>query len=64
MKDAASHTTELYSRVIKRLGRNAREGVHGVLEADDAAFLWRELLAQHFTPAQEAALLMAWPAAA
>jgi anthranilate phosphoribosyltransferase len=58
MKDAAPHPPELYARVIKRLGRNAREGVHGVLEPDDATHLWRGLLAQRFTPAQEAALLM------
>jgi anthranilate phosphoribosyltransferase len=47
-----------YARVIKRLGRNAREGEHGMLDADDATALWRGLLAVEFSPAQEAALLM------
>jgi len=53
-----AETTEFYARVIKRLGRNAREGEHGLLDNDDSARLWRELLADRFTPAQEAALLM------
>jgi len=49
---------EFYARVIKRLGRNAREGEHGALDTGDATRLWRELLAERFTPSQEAALLM------
>src|SRR5262249_32286194 len=43
---------------IKRLGRNARDGEQGALESGDAAELWRALLANRFSPAQEAALLM------
>jgi len=49
---------EFYARVIKRLGRNAREGEHGVLDSDDATRLWRALLANQLSPAQEAAVLM------
>jgi anthranilate phosphoribosyltransferase len=58
MTVAAPTPSEFYAYVIKRLGRNAREGMHGVLDADEATRLWRDLLAGHFTPAQEAALLM------
>jgi anthranilate phosphoribosyltransferase len=60
-RDVMSGSTEIaefYARVIKRLGRNAREGEHGLLNGDDAALLWQRLLAEQFTPAQEAALLM------
>src|SRR5204863_7600447 len=55
---ASAETAEFYTRVIKRLGRNAREGEHGLLDADDATRLWRGLLDNQFSPAQEAALLM------
>lgn len=55
---SAAETTALYARVIKRLGRNARAGEHGPLDGADATALWHGLLAQRFTPAQEAALLM------
>jgi anthranilate phosphoribosyltransferase len=55
---APSSTAEFYAYVVKRLGRNAREGEHGVLDPDEATRLWNELLAQRFTPPQEAALLM------
>lgn len=51
----------LYSRVIRRLGRNARPpsaGDDGVLDADEAGALWTALLAGRFSAAQEAALLM------
>ncbi|HTT11310.1 MAG TPA: DNA-binding protein YbiB [Burkholderiaceae bacterium] len=51
-------TGGFYARVIKRLGRNARAGEHGPLESADAKRLWHDLLAERFTPAQEAALLM------
>lgn len=47
----------LYARVVRRLGRNARAGEP--LDADDAHALWQALLAQRYTAAQEAALLMA-----
>lgn len=55
---AAPTPAEFYASVIKRLGRNAREGAHGVLDVDEATRLWRELLAGNFKPSQEAALLM------
>lgn len=55
---ASADTAEFYARVIKRLGRNAREGEHGPLDSDDATQLWRGVLAGTFTPSQEAALLM------
>src|SRR5215470_6885503 len=55
---APSSPSEFYAYVVKRLGRNAREGEHGVLDPDEATRLWTDLLAQRFTPAQEAALLM------
>jgi len=51
-------TAEFYARVIKRLGRNAHEGEHGLLDGNDSTRLWHGLLANQFTPAQEAALLM------
>ena len=54
----SAETAQFYARVIRRLGRNAREGEHGPLDADDAARLWRGVLAGQFTPSQEAALLM------
>jgi anthranilate phosphoribosyltransferase len=47
-----------YARVIKRLGRNARQGEHGILEPDDATRLWSALLDERLTPPQEAAVLM------
>lgn len=47
-----------YARVIKRLGRNARPGEHGILDPDDAARLWSALLDEQLTPPQEAAVLM------
>src|SRR5262245_38375389 len=49
---------EFYARVIKRLGRNAHEGVHGLLDNEDSVHLWQGMLEGAFTPAQEAALLM------
>lgn len=49
---------EFYAYVVKRLGRNAREGEHGVLEPDESTRLWTDLLAQRYSPSQEAALLM------
>lgn len=55
---ATADTAGFYARVIKRLGRNAREGEHGPLDSDDATRLWRGMLAGDFTPSQEAALLM------
>lgn len=55
---AADDTADLYARVIRRLGRNAREGALGSLDEVDAYALWRALLSQRFTPAQEAAVLM------
>src|SRR5262249_37661445 len=55
---ATADIGEFYTRVIKRLGRNAREGAQGGLERGDATELWRALLANRFTQAQEAALLM------
>jgi anthranilate phosphoribosyltransferase len=55
---ATDDTAELYARVIKRLGRNAREGSPGPLDDTDAYSLWRALLSRRFTPAQEAAVLM------
>jgi anthranilate phosphoribosyltransferase len=55
---ATADSAEFYARVIKRLGRNAREGGHGPLDRDDATRLWRGLLTAAFTPSQEAALLM------
>jgi anthranilate phosphoribosyltransferase len=54
----SADTAEFYARVIKRLGRNAREGEHALLDGDDATRLWQGVLAEQFTPAQEAALLM------
>jgi anthranilate phosphoribosyltransferase len=53
----------LYLRLIKHLGRNARQHgdpmrASGVLDAADADALWSAVLRQQFTPAQEAALLM------
>src|SRR5262245_34547061 len=54
----SADTAEFYARVIRRLGRNAHEGEHGPLDADDAARLWNGVLAGQFTPSQEAALLM------
>lgn len=47
-----------YARVIKRLGRNAHPGEHGILDPDDAARLWSALLDEQLTPPQEAAVLM------
>jgi len=58
MTSSDSDIGEFYARVIKRLGRNAREGEHGVLDVGDATRLWSALLANQFSPAQEAALLM------
>ncbi len=55
---APASTAEFYAYVVKRLGRNAREGTHGILDPDESTRLWSELLAQRFTPSQEAALLM------
>jgi len=49
---------ELYARVVKRLGRNARPDGPGVLDPDDAAQAWTALLEQRFSRPQEAALLM------
>ena len=60
-RDAMSETEDtaaFYARVIKRLGRNARAGEHGPLDTADAMRLWQDLLAERFTPPQEAALLM------
>jgi anthranilate phosphoribosyltransferase/SAM-dependent methyltransferase len=51
-------TAELYARVIKRLGRNARADGEGVLDAADAGATWSALLEQRFSRPQEAALLM------
>lgn len=51
-------TADFYAYVVKRLGRNAREGAHGVLEPEEATRLWADLLAQRYSPSQEAALLM------
>src|SRR5262245_54772075 len=58
MNAAAETAADFYARVIKRLGRNAREGEHGLLDNADSRRLWRGLLENIFTPAQEAALLM------
>jgi len=58
MASIAADIGEFYARVIKRLGRNARAGEHGVLDSDDATRLWRALLANQLSPAQEAAVLM------
>jgi len=58
MNASVETTAGFYARVIKRLGRNAHEGVHGLLEGDDSARLWQGMLDGQFTPAQEAALLM------
>lgn len=51
-------TAGLYARVIKRLGRNAREGASGMLDSADARAIWAALLEQELTRPQEAALLM------
>lgn len=58
MSAAQESPAEFYARAIKRLGRNAREGEHGLLDSGDATRLWRGMLENVFTPAQEAALLM------
>jgi anthranilate phosphoribosyltransferase len=54
----SAETAEFYARLIKRLGRNARESEHGLLDPSDSMRLWRAVLASQFTPAQEAAVLM------
>lgn len=58
MSASVETTSEFYARVIKRLGRNAHEGVHGLLENDDSVRLWQGMLEGEFTVSQEAALLM------
>jgi len=59
---AASDIDRSYAIAIKRLGRNARGdedgGAGGVLDAELMSMVWTGLLAQRYTPAQEAALLM------
>jgi anthranilate phosphoribosyltransferase len=58
LANTADDSAVLYARIIKRLGRNARERAEAPIDAAESRALWHALLARRYSPAQEAALLM------